>query len=371
MSSARAKPDNSVANTASTTIASESSAAATDAATPWPATAAVPWAMTQMRATAPSVSRCTTSGGSASGPSDTLSRPPSSSSTILPRSVLRKDCGASKISFRRKWGKPGTVDVPGGDLRQANVLLVKRSRGGVIPHPPHPGERPGTGAVEHHDLAGGVFGSTLAVHRYVPRRLLDHAIELAGHDERVLGEAHVERLPPAAMQRQVQLVGGVGGAHGDRGGTVAARHGAAERVVQRVAFGDPAGHEHRQDLAVGRDLRRERERVGVAQVAVVVHVSVDGGDHVRVARVRQLVGEQPLAVERVGICLGDDAHAGPARMAEHGHLGVIARQGQVQDPDRCGSRPAARECCHPARRSRRRPCRRGSGGHAASAWRGT
>ncbi len=102
MSPRNSKPDSSVAGTASTrnaSLAARSSAAARLL----PAIAAVPCPITVTRRIAPDRNRSRIPGGSVSGGSSTSSRP--STSTILPRSVLRNDDGASRISLRRKCGE--------------------------------------------------------------------------------------------------------------------------------------------------------------------------------------------------------------------------------------------------------------------------
>ena len=69
----------------------------------------------------------------------------------------------------------------------------------------------------------------LAVEAQVRGRLLDHAVRLAGHDERVVGQADVERLA-AAAQRELEPVGIAGGGRADRDGAVERGDRPAERL---------------------------------------------------------------------------------------------------------------------------------------------
>ncbi len=104
MSSASSKPDSSVASDVETIGPLPARQRATDSATLRAATAAVPWPMAMMRRMAPDVSRSATDAGRACAPSSTPHRP--LRSTTRPRNVLRNDCGASVISFSRKWANP-------------------------------------------------------------------------------------------------------------------------------------------------------------------------------------------------------------------------------------------------------------------------
>ena len=88
-------------------------------------------------------------------------------------------------------------------------------------------------------------GRGLAVHAEVARRLLDQPVGLAGHDERVLGEADVQRLA-AAAQREQQVVGRGRRAGGDGHRALEARDGAAERLGQV-----DARRASRRDTSVG------------------------------------------------------------------------------------------------------------------------
>ena len=103
MSACRWKADSSVAGNAVTSRARVRPASASrvrrNRVKLSPATAAVPWPMARTTDTDPSRNPERTDSGRVSGPID---RPgPSAVSTILPRSVLRNDAGASPISFSR------------------------------------------------------------------------------------------------------------------------------------------------------------------------------------------------------------------------------------------------------------------------------
>jgi hypothetical protein len=88
---------------------------------------------------------------------------------------------------------------------------------------------------------------------------------------------------------------------------------------------EAARDERRQDLAVGRDLRGQAQPLGVAQVGVVVDVAVDRGDDVGLAGRHEL-----LAVQRVGVGLGDRTDARPAGVAEDGHDDIRTGKSAVQ-----------------------------------------
>ena len=323
MSRRSPKPDSSVAvmaSMSSTPALSSSRMAAIDC----PATAAVPWPMTRTRVIVPAARRAAIVGrqrprrrrSARSGPSV---------STILPPQRLGQAVGRLGDLLEQEVRAVAAVDVAGRHLGHGDVGLgrpaarSRRSRGGGCPS-----TRAGGGGVEHDDLA-----AVLAVEADVALGLLDDAVRLAGHDVAVVGEADVDALA-AAVERQVQaarLVGG-GGPDGDR--ALERRHRAAERVEQvaaaRLAV---AGHERGDDLGVGRDRTREaqahagRVRSAWLSTSPLSTPTTNGGT--APPRCSELV-----AVDGVGVGLGDDADAGPAGVAEHGELGPGAAQGQAQ-----------------------------------------
>ena len=103
--------------------------------------------------------------------------------------------GASVISLSRKCGDVAAVDVAGRDLRRAarrrrvtgSVGAVVGRAGRCLSSVPaasaRRARRPGP------RLAAGRLERRLAVEAQVRGRLLDHAVRLAGDDERVLGRA--------------------------------------------------------------------------------------------------------------------------------------------------------------------------------------
>ena len=99
MSGRSRKPESSVARTASTSISPLGVRASRPAASACPATAAVPCPIASTRVMVPLRTSSRISSGMTEGPSET--RKPASVSTILPRSVLRKEVGDSPISFIR------------------------------------------------------------------------------------------------------------------------------------------------------------------------------------------------------------------------------------------------------------------------------
>ena len=216
------------------------------------------------------------------------------------------------------------VDVSGRDLRDHDVVVGDRQIGAVVGPPQHAVEVPGRGAVELDDLAPAGVGVLrvargLTVHADVAGRLLDHTVGLARHDEGVLGQPHVERLA-AAPQGELEAIGSGGGAGADRDRALEGGDGAAERLGRVVALGEPPAHETRDHLGVGGDRGGDAHRLVGDEVGEVVDVAVERADHVRSVEVEQ------VAVERMGVGLGDDADRRPPRVAEHERAGVVAPQ---------------------------------------------
>ena len=201
----------------------------------WPATAAVPWPMTRTRRHVPSRRRARTCRGSVSGPR--RRRGDRRARTILPRRVLRNDAGASEISFSRKCGKSPRSMSRVVISACCSSLVGDRQRRAVVGEAADAAEVTGRGRVEHDDLAPGRVGALgiggrLAVHPQVRAGLLDQAVGLARDDERVLGQADVERLA-AAPQREEEPVGRGRGCGGDGHRALERGHRRPERVVER------------------------------------------------------------------------------------------------------------------------------------------
>ena len=134
-------------------------------------------------------------------------------STSLPRSVLRNDAGASVISFRRKCGK---------SPRSMSRVVISRGRELVVGDRQRRCRRRRAagcrrscrrrrGRARRPGPARSVADRRrLAVHAQVACAVSStSAVRLAGDDERVLGQADVQRLA-AAPQREQELVGLVG-----------------------------------------------------------------------------------------------------------------------------------------------------------------
>ena len=83
------------------------------------------------------------------------------------------------------------------------------------------------------------------------------------------------------------------------------------------------------DLGVGGDRAGDAQAVGHLEVAVVVHVAVEDPDEVRRHLATALL--QLLAVDGVGVGLGDDPDAGPAGVPEHGDLRSLGLQRLAQE----------------------------------------
>ena len=150
-----------------------------------------------------------------------------------------------------------TIDVAGGDLRGVELLRADGERGPVVGPSFDPGDVAGEGAAESDHLAptGGIggIGGHIAVQPEIGRRVLDDAIGLAGHDERVLGRPDVERLP-APPQREEEIGGFGRRTRGDGHRTLQQVHG----LTERIDHSRPVDHGPRgqggDDLGVGGDL---------------------------------------------------------------------------------------------------------------------
>ena len=95
----------------------------------------------------------------------------------------------------------------------------------------------------------------------------------------------------------------------------------ADTVRRNDSTRSHAGHgvpadERRDHLGVGGDVLVDAELVGDPEIGVVVDVAVEGRDHVR-ARAGGRRRLELVAVDRVGVRLGDDADARPPRVTEH------------------------------------------------------
>ncbi len=210
MSSFSPNPDSSVARTGVTTTGQGASASAMAAATLWPATAAVPWPMTRIRVMAPDASRDRTASGRVSSPRRDDELAAALVGFDLAPQGLAEGLRRLGDLLQQEMGEAGPVDVPGGDLRRAQLGKLDGKVRAVVRRATDTVEGPGPGPGQGDDLAVG----GLAVHPQVGRGLLDQAVGLAGHDKGILGEPDVERLS-AALEGQVDVVGGLSGADAD------------------------------------------------------------------------------------------------------------------------------------------------------------
>jgi hypothetical protein len=180
----------------------------------------------------------------------------------------------------------------------------------------------------------------LPVEADVARRLLDHAVRLAGDDEAVVGEADVEPLA-AAVQREQHRVGRLRAHRPDRDRSLERGDRAAERLDDVAPARRVPADESRDHLRVGGDVLVDAELVLDPEVGVVVDVAVERGHHVR-ARPGGRRRFELVTVDRVGVGFGDDADAGPAGVAEHrrARVGVADREAQQRvGRDRRAQRP--------------------------------
>ena len=225
------------------------------------------------------------------------------------------------------------------------------------------------GAVEHDDLApagGGVVGVGRASRRRGAGSggSLDHAVGLAGHDVGAVGQADVEGLA-AAPQGEEQLVGVGGGAGGDGDRALEARPPCCGRPSARSS---PSAS--RRATSVGMTLASVvisgamRRPSAALRSAKLSTSPLSSADHVGpVGPVALLV-----AVERVGVGLGDDPDSTPSGCGRaRRRPPASAPSGQAQQVVGPDGRRAAPGCCRPARRSRPPPCRRRPGGRRGCA----
>ena len=213
--------------------------------------------------------------------------------------------------------------------RALQVGLEHRERRAVVREATDAGRLAGVRGVEHDNLAAGrarPVGITrrLAVEAQVRRRLLDEAVRLARHDERVGREPHVQSLP-AAPECEQQLVGAGADAcrHCDR--SLDRRDGRTKRLDRIESPGEPARHERRNHLGVRRDLGRHPEVVGREQVGVVVDVAIERTDDIGTVGIVDL-----RTVERMRVGFGDQADTRPPRMTQHETPRRIGSDGAVQ-----------------------------------------
>ena len=328
MSGRRPKPDSSVACRASTRSRPSGTEASRAAARLDPATWAVPCPITCTRSMVPLRRSSTTSAGSTSGPSATTG-PVAVVDELAPQRLAEADRRLRDL-LQQEVGELAAVDVAGGDLRVEQVGLGDGQLRAVVGLTGDPLERARTGAVELDDLAAagrrvvGV-GRRLAVHAEVGVGQLDDAVGLGGHDVAAVEEPDVERLP-APPQREEQLVGMRRRAGRDGHRSLEGGDGVPERAREVDALGEPARHQGGDDLRVRRDLRGEAQAVHGLEVREVVDVAVQHGRHEGSVGPLEL-----LAVERVGVRLGDDPDAGPAGVAEHDRRRGVRGQGEPEE----------------------------------------
>ena len=245
--------------------------------------------------------------------------------------------------FQQEVAVVAPVDVPGGDLGDGDVGFGDGKLGPVIGAAVNAGEGSGTGRVELDDLTAarlgvGVVGGGLAVHTHIARGLFDQPVGLAGHDEGVLTQAHVQRLT-AAPQREQQAVGFGRGADSDGDRALEPGDGGAEGLGGRLTGAKTACGERGDNLGVGGDLGCEAEPFDGDEIGVVVDVAVEHRGHVRLGARTGPVAF--VATERVGIGFGDDADAGPTGVAQHRHPGRVVGECETQQrvgPDRGAQR---------------------------------
>ena len=229
------------------------------------------------------------------------------------------------------------VDVPGGDRGPNHIGGGHRQLGGVVGPAGYALQIPGRVLVELDDLAppgAGVVGvgGGLAVHADVAVGGLDQPVGLAGHHVGVLGQPDVEGLA-AAPQGELEAAGGGGGAGGDGHRALEGGHGPPEGLDGGQAGGQAAAHQRGHGLGVGGDGRGRRHLLGGHQVGVVVDVAVDRPDHVGGVGGGVVPGAgrgDQLAVEGMGVGLGDDADRRPAGVGQHQGPGLVAGQGRGQ-----------------------------------------
>ena len=149
------------------------------------------------------------------------------------------------------------IDVACRDLGLLELGLGHGQRRAVVAPPLDPG----LGA-DRRDLAlrSGLARDEhgLAVEPEVVVAFLDDAVRLARDHVRVVGDTDVQGLPAAALREQ-HAAGIRSHGRGDRDGPLESGDRRAECLDRLGAIRDATGHERRDDLRVGRDLRREMQ----------------------------------------------------------------------------------------------------------------
>ena len=222
------------------------------------------------------------------------------------------------------------IDVTRRDVRHLPLGVGHGQDRSVIAHPGDPRALPRERSGDADDLTLARrrivgIGRGLAIHPEIDRCVLDDSVGFGGHHETVLGQAdeHTLAAPP---QRKVHVGWNVSRADADGHRSLELGDRAANRLVEHVTVGEVAGHQGRDDLCICRDLARDPEALGRDQIGEVVDVAVERRRHVRARLVAQLV-----AVDRMGIGFGDDAHRGPPGVPQDGRLCLFVHQGHPQE----------------------------------------
>ena len=254
--------------------------------------------------------------------------------------VLLDDVAAQRLGealrslpdlLEQKWGA-SPRSMSRRDLGLHDLLGTDRQRRAVVGQPHDPVELPGRHRGRGHDLtvAEGLIRMRrrLAVHADVVVRDLDQAVQLAGDDRQVVGEPDVHAWPlprsasstrsgssalAAAMATEPSKVLTVRRNASTRPARRASRDTRAGMTFASVVIGDgmasAAAPEGPRGCRRRRSARRRRTAFGVDGAVTGVLVAVD----------------------RVGVRLGDDADTGPAGVAEHGNPRQAQRERDAAD----------------------------------------
>ena len=176
-----------------------------------------------------------------------------------------------------------TIDVASRDFGTSEFGVVDRHLRAVVRQPPDAldGARPLT--VEHHDLTLhiGCRRRHLTVETQIARGFFDDSVRFAGHHVTVVGETDEQPLT-TAVKRDEKTIGVVAGRSRDGDRPFERGHRAPEGLHRFGSLGAMRRHQRRNDLGVGGDRMSEAQPVLDTKITVIVDVTVQRRDHVRI-----------------------------------------------------------------------------------------
>ena len=175
------------------------------------------------------------------------------------------------------------IDVASRDFGAGEFGVADRHLRTVVRQPHDALDGAGPLTVEHHDLALHVRRRRrhLAVETQIARGFFDDSVRFAGHHVTVVGETDEQTLT-TAVQRDEKTIGVVAGRSRDGDRPFERGHRAPKGLHRFGPLGAMRRHQRRDDLGVGGDRMREAQPVLDTKITVIVDVTVQGSDHVRI-----------------------------------------------------------------------------------------